>query len=75
MSKKGQIYRISGPVVTAIGIKAAMLDVVRVGDEGLMGEVIEFGYQNIKDEDLHALAEYLLSLEPISNELKNDLSN
>ncbi len=41
MSKKGQIYRISGPVVTAIGIKAAMFDVVRVGDEGLMGEVIE----------------------------------
>ena len=41
MSKKGQIYRISGPVVTAIGIKAAMFDVVRVGNEGLMGEVIE----------------------------------
>jgi len=41
MSKKGQIYRISGPVVTAIGIKAAMFDVVRVGHEGLMGEVIE----------------------------------
>ena len=40
-----------------------------------MGEVIEFGYQYIKDEDLHALAEYLLSLEPISNELKNDFSN
>jgi len=41
MSEKGQIYRISGPVVTAIGIKAAMFDVVRVGNEGLMGEVIE----------------------------------
>ena len=41
MSGKGQIYRISGPVVTAIGIKAAMFDVVRVGNEGLMGEVIE----------------------------------
>ena len=41
MSKNGQIYRISGPVVTAIGLDAKMYDVVRVGDEGLMGEVIE----------------------------------
>ena len=41
MSNEGVIYRISGPVVTATGMKAAMYDVVRVGDEGLMGEVIE----------------------------------
>ncbi len=41
MSDEGKIYRISGPVVTAIGIDARMYDVVRVGDEGLMGEVIE----------------------------------
>ncbi|HIO86326.1 MAG TPA: V-type ATP synthase subunit A [Candidatus Poseidoniales archaeon] len=41
MSENGQIYRISGPVVTAIGLDAKMYDVVRVGDEGLMGEVIE----------------------------------
>jgi V/A-type H+-transporting ATPase subunit A len=41
MSDKGKIYRISGPVVTATGIDAKMYDVVRVGDEGLMGEVIE----------------------------------
>ena len=41
MSEKGVIYRISGPVVTATGMKAGMYDVVRVGDEGLMGEVIE----------------------------------
>jgi V/A-type H+-transporting ATPase subunit A len=41
MSENGQIYRISGPVVTAIGLNAKMYDVVRVGDEGLMGEVIE----------------------------------
>ena len=41
MSDKGVIYRISGPVVTATGMKAGMYDVVRVGDEGLMGEVIE----------------------------------
>ena len=41
MSNEGVIYRISGPVVTAIGMNAAMYDVVRVGHEGLMGEVIE----------------------------------
>lgn len=37
----GQIYRIAGPVVTAIGIKPRMYDVVEVGDEKLMGEVIK----------------------------------
>ena len=37
----GIIYRISGPVVTAVGITPRMYEVVRVGDEGLMGEVIE----------------------------------
>ena len=41
MSDEGQIYRISGPVVTATGINARMYDMCRVGDEGLMGEVIE----------------------------------
>ena len=39
--EKGLIYRISGPVVTAVGITPRMYEVVRVGDEGLMGEVIE----------------------------------
>ena len=37
MKNEGLIYRISGPVVTAIDMKAAMYDVVRVGTEGLMG--------------------------------------
>ena len=41
MSNEGTIYRISGPVVTAIGMTASMYNVVRVGNEGLMGEVIE----------------------------------
>lgn len=40
--------------------------------QGLMGEVIEFGYENLQEGDLDALAEYLLSLEPISNDLKPD---
>jgi V/A-type H+/Na+-transporting ATPase subunit A len=36
----GEIYRVAGPVVTVIGIKPRMYDVVKVGHEGLMGEVI-----------------------------------
>jgi len=43
--------------------------------QGLMGEVIEIGYQYLLEKDLYALAEYLLSLEAISNELNTDLSN
>ena len=37
---KGEIYRVSGPVVTAEGISPRMYDVVLVGHEKLMGEVI-----------------------------------
>lgn len=40
MEMKGEIYRISGPVVTIQGVKTRMYDVVKVGNEGLMGEVI-----------------------------------
>ncbi len=40
MEIKGEIYRVAGPVVTIIGIKPKMYDVVKVGHEGLMGEVI-----------------------------------
>ncbi|HLD83439.1 MAG TPA: V-type ATP synthase subunit A [archaeon] len=35
------IHRVSGPVVTAEGLDARMYDVVRVGKEKLVGEVIE----------------------------------
>ncbi len=38
---KGFIYRIAGPVVVAKNITARMYDVVRVGNEQLMGEVIQ----------------------------------
>jgi V/A-type H+-transporting ATPase subunit A len=38
---KGILRRISGPVVTAVDIDAHMYDVVKVGDEQLMGEVIK----------------------------------
>jgi len=38
---KGEIYRVAGPVVIIIGITPKMYDVVKVGHEGLMGEVIK----------------------------------
>lgn len=40
MKNKGEIYRISGPVVIISGLNTKMYDVVKVGNEGLMGEVI-----------------------------------
>lgn len=39
-NSNGILKRISGPVVTAVGLEAHMYDVVQVGDEQLMGEVI-----------------------------------
>ncbi len=41
MSNEGKIYRVAGPVVTATGISPRMYDVVYVGNEKLMGEVIK----------------------------------
>ncbi len=41
MSNEGIIYRVAGPVVTAVGISPRMYDVVQVGNEKLMGEVIK----------------------------------
>jgi V/A-type H+-transporting ATPase subunit A len=40
-AEQGVIYRVAGPVVTAIGISPRMYDVVHVGNEKLMGEVIK----------------------------------
>jgi V/A-type H+-transporting ATPase subunit A len=40
-TQTGTIESVSGPVVTATGLDAKMNDVVYVGEEGLMGEVIE----------------------------------
>lgn len=37
----GKIYRISGPVVTAEGLEAKMYELVRVGEEKLLGEAIQ----------------------------------
>ncbi len=41
MAKEGKIYRVAGPVVTAVGISPRMYDVILVGKEQLMGEVIK----------------------------------
>ncbi len=44
---KGVLKRISGPVVTAVGLDAHMYDVVKVGVEELMGEVIKIQRENV----------------------------
>ncbi len=36
----GEIYRVAGPVITASGLRPKMYDVMLVGEEQLMGEVI-----------------------------------
>ncbi|MBS3157946.1 V-type ATP synthase subunit A [Candidatus Woesearchaeota archaeon] len=41
INKVGKLFRIAGPVVVATGIDAEMYDLVRIGKEKLMGEVIE----------------------------------
>lgn len=38
---KGEIYRVAGPVVTATGVQPRMYDVMFVGAEQLLGEVIQ----------------------------------
>jgi mono/diheme cytochrome c family protein len=40
------------------------------GAQGLMGEVIDRGYQHMDESDLKAIAVYLKSLEPIENDVK-----
>jgi len=41
MANVGEINRVAGPVVTATGISPKMYDVIQVGKEKLMGEVIK----------------------------------
>jgi mono/diheme cytochrome c family protein len=38
--------------------------------QGLMGEVVEHGYRHLEESDLKAIAQYLVSLPPIKNEVK-----
>jgi V/A-type H+-transporting ATPase subunit A len=45
-AKKSVLKRIAGPVVTAVNLDAHMYDVVKVGKEALMGEVIKIQGNN-----------------------------
>ncbi len=46
-AKQGRIIRISGPVIEADGMRGAkMYDVVRVGEENLIGEIIRLNEDN-----------------------------
>ncbi len=46
-AKQGRIIRISGPVIEADGMRGTkMYDVVRVGDENLIGEIIRLNQDN-----------------------------
>lgn len=40
--------------------------------QGLMGEVIESGYAHLSDEDLEAMATYVMSLPPIVNQVSSE---
>jgi V/A-type H+-transporting ATPase subunit A len=46
-AKQGVLKRIAGPVVTAVNLDAHMYDVVKVGKEELMGEVIKIQGENV----------------------------
>lgn len=74
--KQGRIIRISGPVIEADGMRGAkMYDVVRVGDENLIGEIIRLNEDNAiiqVYEDTNGLmpGEQVISTnEPLSVEL------
>ncbi|MCB9362846.1 V-type ATP synthase subunit A [Candidatus Woesearchaeota archaeon] len=41
MEKVGKLHRIAGPIVIAYGFKGKMFDIVKVGHEKLMGEIIQ----------------------------------
>lgn len=46
--KKGIINRVAGPVVVAEGIEARMYDLMKVGNEKLLGEVVQINPDMIK---------------------------
>ncbi|HJX50163.1 MAG TPA: V-type ATP synthase subunit A, partial [Candidatus Nanoarchaeia archaeon] len=75
-AKQGRIIRISGPVIEADGMRGAkMYDVVRVGEENLIGEIIRLNADNAiiqVYEDTNGLkpSEKVISTdEPLSVEL------
>ncbi len=58
--RAGEIYRVAGPVVTATGIAPRMYDVVQVGEELLMGEVIQI----VKDKTIIQVYEDTSGIRP-----------
>jgi V/A-type H+-transporting ATPase subunit A len=44
LGSKGTVYRVSGPVVVATNVDAKINELVRVGNKGLFGEVIEIDH-------------------------------
>lgn len=46
MGKIGKIFRVAGPVVISKGLDARMFDLVKVGKEKLMGEIIQINRDN-----------------------------
>jgi V/A-type H+/Na+-transporting ATPase subunit A len=46
MGKIGKIFRVAGPVVIGKGLDARMFDLVKVGKEKLMGEIIQINRDN-----------------------------
>ena len=60
MSNEGIIYRVAGPVVTATGISPRMYDVVQVGNEKLMGEVIKI----VRDKTIIQVYENTSGIKP-----------
>lgn len=60
LGRAGEIYRVAGPVVTATGIAPRMYDVVQVGEELLMGEVIQI----VKDKTIIQVYEDTSGIRP-----------
>jgi V/A-type H+-transporting ATPase subunit A len=60
LGHSGEIYRVAGPVVTATGIAPRMYDVVQVGEELLMGEVIQI----VKDKTIIQVYEDTSGIKP-----------
>lgn len=69
-SNEGRIIRISGPVVEATGILVRMSDIVKVGKEELMGEVIKIE----KDSFIIQVYENTISITPGEPVVNTNLS-
>jgi len=54
--KPGKVARVAGPVIVAEGtLGAQMYEVVRVGDQGLIGEIIKIDGENAQSRSTKKL--------------------